>query len=61
MENIWATHPLQLVHLDYLAIRVTEGGKDVCMLVITDHFMRYTQTLVTSLQTAKCTAQALWD
>ena len=37
MESIWATNPLQLVHLDYLTIKVTEGGKDVHMLIITDH------------------------
>ena len=60
MENMWATHPLQLVHMYYLIIEATEGGKDVYMLVITDHFMRYAQALVTSLQTATCTAQALW-
>ena len=61
MENIQATHLLQLVYLDYLTIKVTEGGKDVHMLIITDHFMRYVQALVTSLQTANCTAQALQD
>ena len=60
MENIQATHLLQLIHLDYVTIKVTEGGKDVHMLVIADHFMQYMQALVTSLQTAKCTAQALW-
>ena len=60
-ENIQVTHPLHLIHLDYLMIKVTEGGKDDHVLVIIDHFTLYTQTLVTSLQTAKCTAQALWD
>ena len=55
MENIWATHPVHLVYLDYLIIKVTEGGKDVHMLIFTDHFMRYAQALVISLQTAKCT------
>ena len=40
-------------------IRVTEDGKDVHVLVIRDHFMWYMQALVTSLETAKCTAQAL--
>ena len=61
MENIQATHPVQWVHLDYFTVKVTEGGKDVHVLIITDHFMRYAQGLVTSLETAKCTAQALWD
>ena len=61
MTNIQATHPLQLVWLDNCMIEVTEGGKDVHMLIITDHFMRYVQALVTSSQTAECAAQALWD
>ena len=61
MENIQATHPLQLVHLDFLMIKATTGGKDVHMLIITDLFMRYAQAIVTSSQTARCTAQALWS
>ena len=43
--------------MDYLTIEATKGGKDVHILVITDHFTRYAQATVTSLQTAKCTAQ----
>ena len=42
-------------------IEANEGGKDVHILVITDHFTCYVQTIVTSLWTAKCTAQNLWD
>ena len=38
-----------------------EGGKDVHMLIITDHFILYAQALVTSLQIADCIARALWD
>ena len=38
MENIDATYPMELVHMDYLMIEVNEGGKDVHILVITDHF-----------------------
>ena len=60
MENIQATHPLQLVHLDYLSTETTEGGKDAHMLIVTDYFKQNTQALVISLQTAKCTAKALW-
>ena len=55
-KNIQATHPLQLVHLYYLPIEVTEGGKDVHMLIFTDHFTRYVQALITSLQIANCTS-----
>ena len=61
MENIDATYPMELVHMDYLVIEANEGGKDVHILVITDHFMQYAQVIVTSSQTAKCTAQNLWD
>ena len=61
MEKTQATHPLQLVHLDYLMIEVTDSRKDVHMLIITDHIMRYTQALVTSSHTARHTVQALWD
>ena len=38
MENVNATYPMELVHMDYLTIEATEGGKDVHILVITDHF-----------------------
>ena len=37
MEDIYAIHQLQLVHLDYLTIKFSEGKKDVHMLIITDH------------------------
>ena len=40
MENIQASYLLQSMHLDYIMIKVTEGGKDVHVL-ITDHFIRY--------------------
>ena len=39
IENIQATHPPQLVHLDYLTIEVTKEGKDVHILIIMDPFM----------------------
>ena len=61
LENVIATYPMELVHMDYLTTEDTEGGKDIHILVITDHFTRYAQAIVTSLQTTKCTAQNLWD
>ena len=61
MENIYATYPMELVHMDYLTIEANEGGKDINILVIMDHFTCYVQAIVTSSQTAKCTAQNLWD
>ena len=60
MENIDATYPMELVHMDYLTIEAAEGGKDVHILVITDRFTWYVQAIVTSSQTAKCTAQNLF-
>ena len=38
MENTDATYPMELIHMDYLNVEVNEGGKDVHILVITDHF-----------------------
>ena len=38
MENVDATYPMELVHMDYLTIEANKGGKDVPTLVITDHF-----------------------
>ena len=61
MKNVDATYPMELVHMDYLTIKANEGGKDVHILVITDHFTQYAQAIVMSSQTAKCTAQNLWD
>ena len=42
--------------MDYLTIEAMEGGKDIHILVIADHFTRYAQVIVTSSQTTKCTA-----
>ena len=44
----------------YLTVEAADGG-EVNISVITDHFTWYAQVLVTSSQTSKCTAQALWD
>ena len=38
MENIDATYLTELIHMDNLTIEANEGGKDVHILVITDHF-----------------------
>ena len=61
MENTDATYPMELVHMDYLTIEANEGGKDVHILVVTDHCTHYAQAIITSSQTAKCTAQNWWD
>ena len=59
IENIDATYPMQLVHMNYLMIEANDRGRDVHILVITDHFTWYAQAIITNSQTAKCTAQNL--
>ena len=49
LENVTTTYPMELVHMDYLTIEAMEGGKDIHILVITDHCTRYAQAIVTSL------------
>ena len=52
---------MELVYVDYLTNEANEAGKDVNVLVITDHFTRYVQTIIARSQTAECTTQNLWD
>ena len=60
LKNIMATHPLELVHLDYLCLEPGKG-LDENVLVVTDHFTMYTQVYVTRTQTTQMTAKTLWD
>ena len=60
LENIVATHPSELVHLDYLCLEPGKG-LDENVLVVMDHFTRYTQAYVTRIQTAQIIAKTLWD
>ena len=57
-----ASYPMEIVHADFLII----GGKnyirkDINILVVTDHFMRYAQAYVLSSQTAATAAKTLFD
>ena len=38
---ITTTHPFELVHMDFLTIELGKTGKDVNILVVTDHFTCY--------------------
>ena len=58
-QSIRAPHPLELLHMDYLTIDLGNGDKDVNILIITDHLMRYAKAIVMNSQTAKVMAQAL--
>ena len=60
LQPIKATYPLELVHMDYLTKESSKGDKDVNILIITDHFIKYAQATVTNSQTAKVMAKALW-
>ena len=60
LENIMATHPLELVHLDFPCLEPGKGQEEN-VLVITDHFTRYAQAFVTRTQTAQTMAKTLWD
>ena len=60
LENIMATHPLELVHLDYLCLEPGKGLEEN-VLVVTDHITKYAQVYVTRIQTTQMTAKTLWD
>ena len=60
LKSIMATHPLELVHLDFLCLEPGKGQEEN-VLVITDHFTRYTQAYVTRTQMAQTMAKTLWD
>ena len=57
---ILATYPLELVHIDFLMIKNSKNGKDVSVLVITDHFTGYMQAIVTTSQAVQVMAWAMW-
>ena len=60
LENIVATHPLEVVHLNYLCLE-PEKVLEENVLVVTDHFTRYAQAYVTRTQTAQTTVRTLLD
>ena len=58
---ITATHPLELIHMDFLTIESGKTGNDDNILIVTDHFMVCAQAFITPSQTAQVVAQTLWD
>ena len=60
LKNIVATHPLELVNLDFLCLKPGKGQEEN-VLVITDHFARYAQAYVTRTQAAQTMVKTLWD
>ena len=65
MESILCTKPLVLVHIDYMSMEGTVGIKEKLVtknvLVVEDHFTRYTQVYVTNNQTTHTTACVLYN
>ena len=61
LHPIIATHPIELVHMDYVTVESGKANKDVNILVVTDHFTRYAQAFITPTITARVLAQTLWD
>ena len=47
MESIVATHPPELVHINYLCLEPGKGREEEDILVVTDHFTQYVQAYVT--------------
>ena len=44
-----ATHPIELVHIDFLILKLGETDKDINVLVGTDHFTHYAKVYVPPL------------
>ena len=64
LNPIIATRPMELVHIDYLTIEAPENSrssKDINILIITDHFMRYVQAHIISSQKVHVVARTLWE
>lgn len=60
LNSIESTYPLELVCMDFLTVDPCKGGYGN-ILVITDHYTKYALAIPTHNQTAKTTAEALYN
>ena len=59
LVNTTTTQPLELVCMDFLKLEPSRGVENI--LVVTDHFTKYSQAYPTRNQTARTTAKVLFE
>ena len=52
---------MEPVHIDFLTVGCPESERQINLMVVTNHFTRYTQAYVTPNQTAPVVAKTLWE
>ena len=60
MVPIHVSHPMELIHLDFLKIEPSKGNYEN-VLIVTNRYTRYAQAYACKNQTALKTARCLWE
>ena len=62
MHSIESSYSMEIVHIDFLVIgSKKDPNKKINVLVVTDHFTRYTQAFVTMSETVHTVAVTLYE